>query len=813
MKKTLCFIAAALTVIVGCTKYEFNTEFSVPTELVSPDAVTLDVTSSKNVVLSWNGSAAADGGILLYNVLFDKENGDFSEPIATMPSDLGARNTLTLSHAMLNTIARKAGIAPDNTGSLIWTVTASKGGISKKAETCGTLRVTRGEGIDNIPEHLYIGGSAASEAGQEFRAAEEGIFVIYTELGTGELKFTSEKNGGFTFYADGSKKLIEGEGTHKIETAPETGLARLTVNFNTLGFTIEEVAKEVRCIWGANYADIAVLEYAGNGDFVGDGDVIFLGPGRDGTPDWCSWVEERYYFIATVNGEERCWGSTFGGGSWTPDGTEEFWYVEENPWDQWSNLWKMDHAYDLCHVTFTISTNKNNKMTHSYTGGAIEYEQPSAAPAELSVSGPAAESDNQVLRKEGDKFILYNKFNDGEISLVDENGTKYFADEEGRLFIGSRKTSVAASEAVGRMIVDFVAKTVSFDEIGPDVYVENAWDHIVMATLTYQGLGKWAGEGKITFAANGDERYSLRTLVNGENRRWGSNKGNDGTAPDGTDEFWYIYEHEWDDWNNLWKFNKEDKDLDALFTVDGNNPVHMTHSVSVVSEEPATPSIAPSDLAIYGSAAETEGAAFRKVKDGVFEIVAKLKEGKLNFKSGSANYFFNSDRGLLQGKGESDATASESGFVTRITVDFITGTVKLESLDEWIHLKFAADYRDIANLQYQGNGVWKASDVTVKFIDPNDAGTNPPSWLSWLEERYYFIIKVDGTEKCWGRLDSVTGDDQKPNDDPNFYHINEFDWSQWDHTWKFAGEMNGATVDIQVNFNNNGVWEHSITKK
>ena len=68
-----------------------------------------------------------------------------------MPSDLGAGQTLTLSHATLNTIARKAGVAPNQSGSFIWTVRGSRGGVSKVFNGYETLNVTRGEGIDNMP--------------------------------------------------------------------------------------------------------------------------------------------------------------------------------------------------------------------------------------------------------------------------------------------------------------------------------------------------------------------------------------------------------------------------------------------------------------------------------------------------------------------------------------------------------------------------------------------------------------------------------------------------------------------------------------
>lgn len=99
--------------MVSCQEdYELNTDFAVPTELSSPASIQLNVSSPTPVVLSWSGGGAADGGIVLYEVLFDKADGDFSKPLATVKSDLGAATSLSITHAAINTIARNAGIYP-----------------------------------------------------------------------------------------------------------------------------------------------------------------------------------------------------------------------------------------------------------------------------------------------------------------------------------------------------------------------------------------------------------------------------------------------------------------------------------------------------------------------------------------------------------------------------------------------------------------------------------------------------------------------------------------------------------------------------
>ena len=829
MKRILSLIAAAaLVAVTGCQRYELNTDFTQPTELESPAEVTLDVTSSSTVVLSWTGGQAADGGILLYNVLFDLPGGDFSNPLATMQSDLGARSTLTLTHAQLNSLARKAGIKPNEKGSLIWTVTTSKGGVTEMFDGYSELKLVRGEGIDNIPEHLYVAGTAAKEAGQEFRAEDEGVFVIYTEIGEGSLKFTSEKNGGNAFYADENAKLNEGDGEFDVTAAPESGLARLTVNFNTLSFTVEEVSKSVRAIWAATYTDIAVLEYAGNGNFTGDGDVVFLGPGREGTPDWCSWVEERYYFIATVDGTEVCWGSNYGSAV-TPDGTEEFYYVNEFSWDQWNHLWKMDHAYDECHVTFTIETNNNNHMTHSYQGGAITYDQPSETPAELYFGGSAAETEGQAMRKDGDKFIIYNKLSDGNISLTDGNGTKYFAKGDNNdLYIGSPKTTASASAegCITRVTVDFSTKKVSYESVSSTLRLAWAATTATVISLDYQGLGKYAGEGDIIFLGPGrdgtpswcswaEERYYFLVGIDGTDMCWGRLDGVSGERPDGevSADFYNLGEFSWSEdtkWNHAWKMASNLDESSVTASVNTND---MTHSFVKASVDPVTPTVAPSSLTLKGTGVEAE-AEFRKISDGVFEAVTKLSEGEMHFTSGSKNYFAGSGDALLQGDGNT-VTAASDCLAERITVDFVNCTVKVEKITQLVAI-WGCNEQTFMTFAYEGKGIFKASGA-IDFIDPGDPQYNMATWLTWTEERYRYIVTIDGADKCWGRLDEADAENRPDNPDTvnaNFWQIGEFAvGSQWDHLWKFASNLDGSNVEIVINTNDNGVMTQTITKK
>lgn len=596
MKKIIAILSAVLSLAIACQKqYELNTDFAMPVLLSSLSSVTLDVTSSSTVQLSWTGGGAADGGIVLYEVLFDKAGGDFSEPLTVLPSDLGAGQTLTLSHANLNTIARKAGVAPNQTGSFIWTVRGSKGGVVKTFDGFETLTVTRGEGIDNMPERLYVTGSAAKEDGQEFRSVEEGLYSIVTRLGDGSLRFTSEKGGGLVFHASDAGKLIEGEGDYMVTKAPETGIARITVNFNTLSLKIESVESVLHAAWEATGVDFAVLEYEGDGVFSGEGEAVFYGPGRDGTPSWCSWVEERYSFLVEIDGVQKRWGSSFGGNSFSPDGTEEFYYIYEFDKADWDALWKMDHALDLKNVRVTVWTNKDNHFTHIVEeAGPIVYEQPKAVPAGLFLTGAAAEVDGQAFRKDGDKFIAYAKLNAGTLSFVDNAGVKYFIQNDNDLYIGRRSYDVAASEGVTRITVDFSTNKVTFDEIGTEVRMVWGCNHETVITLSYQGGGKFTGEGRVVFVDSSrpetnppswlswtEERYYFIASVNGSEVCWGRLPGEDGeNRPDGvvSETFYDIGEFAWEQWEHLWKMGSVFDNSNVSAVIDTNDEGHFRHS-------------------------------------------------------------------------------------------------------------------------------------------------------------------------------------------------------------------------------------------
>ena len=370
MKTVKYIFYMCVLLLCGCAEdYELNEGFGVPAGLLGPDNVKIDLQSSENIVLTWNGSAD-DGGVLLYNVLFDSENGDFSESIYSVQSDLGATRQLTLTQIILNKIARAAGLKTGETGVIKWTVEASRGGVVRRSLECAEMQVTRP--AEEIPEQLFLLGSASENQGASpvpFRQKTDGIFVIYTQLTDGDIYFTDALENGVNYTVDASGKLTEGDAGYAVRK--EDGVVRLTLDFNAKNLK-KEIIYKVRMIWGANYGVITELPYTGNGTFKQENVYVQCFDPNDPSiemPAGISWFEERYYFIATIDGIDLCWGRGDGISAEQPAENEslDFYELHEFAWSQWDHLWKMSHSIHKKHCTVTIQTNENNMMLHSFS--------------------------------------------------------------------------------------------------------------------------------------------------------------------------------------------------------------------------------------------------------------------------------------------------------------------------------------------------------------------------------------------------------------------------------------------------------------
>lgn len=331
--------------------------------LYEPDnGKTIALQAPASLYFEWEPARAEDSGMTLYEIAFDKADGDFSDPLYIMASgNNGGDNSATISHKELNKIAALAGIEASQQGTLKWTVFSSKGINPVKAEQERTLTLTRLSGLANIPEKLYITGEA-TENGSELSKAlamkktGDGEFEIYTKLTEGKsFMFVSATTGTPLGFSVSGDKLVE-EGT---STVSKTGIYKYELDFNTGSFTVKEVTKVSLFLnWSQRKIE---LPYKGYGVWELTGHTITGLTGNDNTDD-------RYKFRMESSAGETEWRAVNNDSK--PTGNEAYYYmVEKMDVTQWTNnqIWKnpatdgwSDKTYDI-----TFSLNAEGAYTHN----------------------------------------------------------------------------------------------------------------------------------------------------------------------------------------------------------------------------------------------------------------------------------------------------------------------------------------------------------------------------------------------------------------------------------------------------------------
>lgn len=354
----LFFIAAAL-VAVGCETDDSlsHTEVSPVEALYSPEDNTFyNLGAQSSAVFEWQAARAEDNGVVMYEVAFDEEGGDFSEPIYVIPSDgKGLQRTLNLSFTVLNQIAGMAGIEPENTGKLQWTVWSSKGINVEKSNLIRTIEVERPGGFPT-PDELFITGTA-TEAGDDLASAipmkKTGAttFEVYTSLSEGEYQLATRNTGTpETYFIEGEKLKAEGTTTY----SGEEKVYRIKVDFSDGSVELTEIQK-LELWFAPNGEFLFELPYAGNGTWLADDEFIEFRQeswGRD----------ERYKFKFTVvkNGEtqEEWFGSTNADNS-RPDANTSpaYWYMVPVTNDHWANTFKFATEVDMSTVDIEVIFN------------------------------------------------------------------------------------------------------------------------------------------------------------------------------------------------------------------------------------------------------------------------------------------------------------------------------------------------------------------------------------------------------------------------------------------------------------------------
>lgn len=382
----------------GEDKYALDTTIVELGSLTGPTSGTLvniDVENGANTTLTWSPAKSADGGLVLYTVLFDKAGGDFSKPVYTLASDnKGGLNRLTISPVFQNIIAASAGIEQLTTGKVVWTVQASSAFHVGRFTETSELMLTRPEGLAIFPKHMYLYGSATEAAelsgGVVFKElANElptdgfvpGVFESITGLKTGEYYITDSNNPDSTvnyYYINDSGKIRAGN-TPTPFSLPD-GAYRVRMNLSTATVSFEAMDNMELYIFASGVTK-AHLHYIGNHTFEAtDGLFKFLTPGDPEAPGWLGWEEERYRFKFTLDGVDSYIGSYhnenmngslvtgYTAYSLRPNGEEPagFWDVffhgEDVPF--WQGAWKFADRYN--NQPFTVRIIFDPTAPHYY---------------------------------------------------------------------------------------------------------------------------------------------------------------------------------------------------------------------------------------------------------------------------------------------------------------------------------------------------------------------------------------------------------------------------------------------------------------
>lgn len=350
MRKHLIHILSLSLLLGACDKdywpHSIETSITKVTTAAPANNLSLALDPLSNAVVRFEWSAAKTGNHtpVYYKILFDKEGGNFSQPIYSFTSaSQGTKTNLTITHRDLNKVASKAGIKALEKGKVIWTVVASNGVNSDTSADKKVMELERPIGFAENPVEVYLTGSATetgTEAGKALRLKKlsDGVFEIYTALDVGTYHFIDGKTGTpISFAIEGTLIKLGTEGASPATTRTPY---RINLDFNTATARLTEIV-EVG-LWFAAYNQVTnVLAYDGGGIWkAGDIPIVFKQE---------SWgKDDRYKFRVVekdANGDTKnVFQASVKKDNNKPTGSTaaDYWYFKSNDPSQWDYTYKFE---------------------------------------------------------------------------------------------------------------------------------------------------------------------------------------------------------------------------------------------------------------------------------------------------------------------------------------------------------------------------------------------------------------------------------------------------------------------------------------
>lgn len=513
MKFRNIFAAIAVTLLaVLSNSCKEDAELSIdmkPVEtLLSPDnntSIALQSTAGSSEFFEWSEVELPDASFVMYEVVFDTPDGDFSNPVFRVLSDNnGLKPYVSISHKQLNKAGAASGINAAETGTLKWTVVASKGICEKYCAETRTIEITRLAGFADIPAKVFIKGDATEYQGERAlkNLQEEGEFEIFTRL-EADKTFNFTDGNGRTFYPAGGS-LKEGEETTAVE---KTGIYKISLDFNS-GMTTLALIKSVRFNHCNSNSSVLELPYAGDGvwtlkkhEMVAD----------DFTGDSHEEKNPRYrFYMEYEDGSKSVMGPlNFNEDSAPGDSpAASYFYAAEykTGYEQFKPKWKRNQKNTVSWVGFvydiSLILNADSQYTHELVETTAEEENPPVEETgEMYLTGEGTEggaplSSALKMTSTGEKtFEIFTRLEGGkDFSLAAANsGTPaIFSISDSKIADGG--SSKVDETGVYKISVNMENKTAEVKKI-----LAVKWYHCNSAManveIPYAGKGVWELKG------------------------------------------------------------------------------------------------------------------------------------------------------------------------------------------------------------------------------------------------------------------------------------------------------------------------------
>lgn len=285
--------------LLGCKKDkrdEISTTIMAPGIIAPINNTTINIDRQSNVVVNfeWGAAKTANNTLSFYKVVFDKETGDFTQPVYTLsPARGGIETKLLVSQKDLNKIAFAAGIPELGTAKIKWKVIADNGVVSASSE--GIFQVTRPVGAVENPTALFVTGTA-TEGGMDltralpFKKLSDGVFEIYTSLNAGTFTLV-DKITGTPASISIDAGIIRENATPVPSPSTSKKVYRINLDFNSSTALFTEITSVGLFISGFNTVK-ATLSYDAAGVWkANDVDIVWK---QEST-----YKDERYKFKMT----------------------------------------------------------------------------------------------------------------------------------------------------------------------------------------------------------------------------------------------------------------------------------------------------------------------------------------------------------------------------------------------------------------------------------------------------------------------------------------------------------------------------------